>query len=147
MGLQPDGRTIVWRLHLRAAPAEVYQMLASPAGRRRFWAASAEEADDTIAFRFTNGQTLAGRILEREPPARFALSYFGNSRVAFDLAPDGQGGTDLQLTETGVPDSETLENLPGWVSVLLALKAAVDFGVDLRNHHPARQWEQGYVDV
>lgn len=63
------------------------------------------------------------------------------------LQPDGQGGTDLQLTETGVPESETLENLPGWVSVLLALKAAVDFGVDLRNHHPARQWEQGYVDV
>jgi uncharacterized protein YndB with AHSA1/START domain len=147
MGLQPDGRTILWRLHLRAAPAEVYQLLASPAGRRRFWAASAEEADGIIAFQFTNGQRLAGRILERRPPTRFALSYFGNSRVDFELAPDGQGGTDLQLTETGVPPSDTLENLPGWVSVLLALKAAVDFGVDLRNHDPARQWEQGYVDV
>jgi hypothetical protein len=38
-------------------------------------------------------------------------------------------------------------NLAGWVSVLLALKAAVDFGVDLRNSDPARRWEDGYVDV
>jgi hypothetical protein len=32
------------------------------------------------------------------------------------------------------------------VSVLLALKAAADFGVDLRNHDPARTWWQGYCD-
>lgn len=122
-------------------------MLASPAGRKRFWAASAEEVDGVIAFQFTNGQALACRILERNPPGRFALSYFGDSRVVFDLTPDGQGGTDLELTETAVPAGEVLENLPGWVSVLLGLKAAVDFGVDLRNHHPTRQWEQGYIDV
>jgi hypothetical protein len=34
----------------------------------------------------------------------------------------------------------------GWVSVLLALKAAVDFGVDLRNHDPERTWSTGFVD-
>jgi hypothetical protein len=34
----------------------------------------------------------------------------------------------------------------GWVSVLLALKAAADFGVDLRNHDAARTWAQGYCD-
>jgi hypothetical protein len=122
-------------------------MLATGEGRRRFWAVSAEEADGTIAFRFANGQRLDARIIERRPPTRFALSYFGNSTVAFDLAAVGEGGTDLLLTETGVPELETLENLPGWVSVLLGLKAAVDFGIDLRNHDPARQWEQGYVDV
>jgi hypothetical protein len=90
MGLQSDGRTIVWEAALCAAPAEVYQMLASPTGRRRFWAASAEEADGAIAFQFTNGQTLTGRILERQPPARFALSYFGNSQVASILRPMGR---------------------------------------------------------
>ena len=146
MGLTPDGH-IVWRLHLRTAPAEVYRMLATAEGRRRFWAVSAEEADGTIAFRFANGQRLDARIIELRPPTRFALSYFGNSTVAFDLAAVGEGGTDLLLTETGVPELEMLENLPGWVSVLLGLKAAVDFGIDLRNHDPARQWEQGYVDV
>jgi hypothetical protein len=32
------------------------------------------------------------------------------------------------------------------VSVLLALKAAVDFSVDLRNHDAGRTWCSGYVD-
>lgn len=147
MGLDADGRTIVWRIHLHSAPAVVYDLLASAEGRRRFWAARADETEGIIEFRFTNGQTVAGRVLERRPPARFALTYFGNSTVEFDLAADGRGGTDLRLTETGVPPGEALDNLPGWVSVLLGLKAAADFGIDLRNHDPTRQWEQGYVDV
>jgi len=32
------------------------------------------------------------------------------------------------------------------VSVLLALKAVADFGVDLRNHDRRRSWTAGYVD-
>jgi hypothetical protein len=28
----------------------------------------------------------------------------------------------------------------------MALKAAADFGVDLRSHDPARTWDQGFVD-
>jgi predicted nucleic acid-binding Zn ribbon protein len=32
------------------------------------------------------------------------------------------------------------------VSVLMALKAAVDFSVDLRNHDPDRTWDHGYVE-
>lgn len=31
------------------------------------------------------------------------------------------------------------------VSVLLALKAAADFGVDLRNHDRERTWRKGYA--
>lgn len=31
--------------------------------------------------------------------------------------------------------------------MLLALKAAVDFAIDLRSHDPGRTWEHGYVDV
>jgi hypothetical protein len=30
--------------------------------------------------------------------------------------------------------------------VLLSLKAAVDFGVDLRTHDNNRHWDLGYVD-
>jgi hypothetical protein len=29
---------------------------------------------------------------------------------------------------------------------LLALKAAADFGIDLRNHDRQRTWREGYVD-
>jgi len=45
-------------------------------------------------------------------------------------------------------DDEELrrEMIPGWVSVLMAMKAAVDFGVDLRNHDPKRSWQQGFAD-
>jgi hypothetical protein len=30
--------------------------------------------------------------------------------------------------------------------MIMALKAAVDFGVDLRAHDPERTWENGYVN-
>jgi uncharacterized protein YndB with AHSA1/START domain len=147
MGLEPDRRTIRWKLHLTSPPERVYQAVATPQGRARFWAVTAEELDGTIDFRFRNGQRIEGRVLERAPPRRFVATYFGGSRVEFDFTSDGRGGTDLTLTESGIPEAELLDNLPGWVSVLLSLKAAVDHGVDLRNADPSRQWEQGYVDV
>ena len=34
----------------------------------------------------------------------------------------------------------------GWVSVLMAMKAALDYGVDLRNHDIERTWMKGYAD-
>lgn len=146
MGLEPDG-TIRWRIHLRSAPATVYALLATDAGRARFWAKRTVETGDAVRFEFGNGQLVDCAVLERTPPRRFALSYFGGSRVTFSLAADGASGTDLELAEQGVPEGERLDNLAGWVSVLLALKAAADFGVDLRNDDPARRWEDGYIDV
>jgi uncharacterized protein YndB with AHSA1/START domain len=146
MGLEPDG-TIRWRIHLRSAPEAVYALLATDAGRARFWAQRTIEAGDAVRFEFANGQAVESIVLEREPPRRFALTYFAGSRVVFNLAPDGAGGTDLELVERGVPEGERLDNLAGWVSVLLALKAAADFGIDLRNDDRAKRWEDGYVDV
>lgn len=131
---------------MKAAPAAVYDLIATPSGRRRFWAESAEERDGTIEFRFSNGAAWRGRVLERDRPRHFAVEYFGGSRVAFQLSDDGDGGTDLTLTETGVAPAEWAENHAGWVSVLLALKAVADFGADLRNHDPARSWDAGFVD-
>ena len=137
---------VSWRVHLTSPPAAVYDLLASAAGRRRFWAESAEERDGVIEFRFSNGAVWRGQVLDREPPRRFAVEYFGGSHATFECAADGAGGTDLTLTETGIAAAEWDENRAGWVSVLLALKAAADFGVDLRNHDPARTWEAGFVD-
>ena len=45
-----------------------------------------------------------------------------------------------------LPESEMEETIAGWGSVLMALKAAVDHAVDLRNHDPERTWDQGYFD-
>lgn len=140
-------RTITWKVHLSSSPAEVYRFLATPSGRRAFWAESAEEQDDEIEFRFSNGTVLVSRILSADPGREFSLSYFDATTVTFRLQEDGGGGTDLVLTEEGVSEASWTENRPGWVSVLLSLKAAADHGVDLRNHDPERSWESGYVDV
>jgi hypothetical protein len=133
-------------VHLRSPPAAVYDLIATSPGRSRFWAESAEERDGFIEFRFSGGAEWRGRVLERTAPQRFAVEYFGGSRAIFECNDDGAGGTDLMLTESGISPQEWSDNYAGWVSVLLALKAAADFGVDLRNHDPRRSWENGFVD-
>ena len=137
---------ITWRLHLHAPPAQVYALLATDLGRARFWAERTEEREGAVHFIFPNGYEWAGRILAADPPRRFVIDYIGHSTAAFELAGDGAGGTDLTLTDSGVPPEDHAEVTAGWVSVLLALKAAADFGVDLRGHDPARTWDQGYAD-
>lgn len=137
---------VEWRIHLRSEREAVYAMLATADGRESFWAESAPEEDGVIAFRFPNGESLRAHVIEATPPERFVLSYFGGSRVELRLATTGSGGTELTLRESGLDPETGAENRAGWVSVLLALKAAVDFGVDLRNHDPARTWDDGYVD-
>ena len=120
--------------------------LAASSGR--FWAVSAPERDGpTIEFHFHNGATLSSRVLEAMPPSRFRITYFDDSVVTFELMADGEGGTDVLLTESGVPEQTRVANNAGWVSVLLAIKAAAEHGVDLRNHDPQRTWDRGYVDV
>ncbi len=146
MSFQPDPQKIQWRLHLRSSITEVYRVLSTDRGRAGFWAESAVEQNGIIHFVFPNGFKWHGRILTAEPPTDFSVEYIGNSIVTFQLNDDGPSGTDLVLTDTGVPEEYRAEVIAGWVSVLMALKAAVDFNVDLRNHDPARNWDQGYVE-
>jgi uncharacterized protein YndB with AHSA1/START domain len=144
----PQTPPIIWRIRLRSAPDVVFAAIDRPEGRRRFWAESAEEvAPGVVEFRFASGQRWRGRVLERVPPSRFSITYFQDSVATFELRPDAAGGTELSLTERGVPPDAWQDNHAGWVTVLLTLKAAVDFGIDLRNGDPHRTWEAGYVDV
>ncbi len=62
-----------WRLHLRSAPEQVYEMLATDAGRQQFWAESAVEENGHILFTFPGGYQWRGRILEASPPTRFSV--------------------------------------------------------------------------
>jgi len=146
MNFRDHDSPIQWSLHLQSAPGKVYRMLASDEGRARFWAESAVEQDGHIHFLFPNGQSWQGEILAQRPPHFFRVVYLGGSIVTFALETDGASGTDLTLTDEGVPDEYRCEVIAGWVSVLMALKAAADFGVDLRNHDPRRTWEQGFAD-
>jgi hypothetical protein len=124
----------------------VFDMLATSDGRMRFWAESAEQSGKEIAFVFPDGSFHRGLVLEASPPSRFAIEYVGGTRTTFDLTSDGGGGTDLTLTDEDVRPEWFDETNAGWVSVLMALKAAVDYGVDLRNHDAERTWDQGFVD-
>ena len=122
----------------------MWELLATDEGRAQFWAESASERDGAITFSFPNGEEATGRVLEAEAPTHFAVEYFG-SPATFELAPDGARGTDLTLVQE-VDDAWHAEVNAGWVSVLMSLKAAVDHGIDLRNHDARRTWSQGYCD-
>lgn len=139
------GGPIRWRMHLPVPPAVVFDGLNSDEGRASFWAESAVERDGTIEFRFINGFAFRSRILERDPPRVLAIDYIG-AVARFELVSDGEGGTDLLLTHTGVPIEEWNEVHAGWLNVLFPLKAWLGHRVDLRNHDPARSWDQGYAD-
>jgi uncharacterized protein YndB with AHSA1/START domain len=141
---EPAG-PIRWRLHLPVPPERVFAALDTDAGRASFWAESAVERDGAIEFTFVNGERTLSRIVRREPPRVFALDYFG-ATARFELTPDGRGGTDLLLTQEGVPAAEWNEVHAGWLNVLFPLKAWLAHGVDLRNHDATRSWEQGYAD-
>lgn len=143
--MNAPGGPIRWRLHLPLAPERVFDALDSADGRACFWAEAAPESDGGIDFVFANGLRHRARIVERVRPARFALDYFG-AVARFELAADGRGGTELLLVHEGVGAADWHETHAGWLNVLLPLKAWLVFGVDLRNHDPARSWDQGYAD-
>jgi uncharacterized protein YndB with AHSA1/START domain len=143
---QNDPSIIRWKLHINSSPQAVFEKLTTDGGRASFWAESAFERDEIIRFVFPNGAEWQGRILEKEPFRTFKVEYYGSSLTTFELEPDGAGGTDLTLTDQGAPPEDRTEVIAGWVSVLMALKASVDFGIDLRNHDPRRTWDDGFVE-
>ena len=145
MSFQPEPGRIRWRVHFQSPPEEVYRALSTDEGRASFWAESAVEREGVIEFEILGYPPFQGRILQRDPPRAFVIEYSG-SRVTFHLKGDGDGGTDLELLAEDVDASLRWEMTAGWVSVLLAMKAAVDFGVDLRNHDESRTWQTGYAD-
>lgn len=140
-----DTDPIVWRIHTKADPGEVYRLLDTDSGRASFWAESARERNNTIHFEFINGVRTQARIIDREPSQRWSIEYFG-STAKFELSEAEDGGTDLTITNDGVHPEDQSEVMAGWLNVLFPLKAAVDHGIDLRNHDPSRTWERGYVD-
>jgi uncharacterized protein YndB with AHSA1/START domain len=146
MAFQEDPQVIRWRLQLKSPMTKVYEALSTNAGRASFWAESAIEWDGMIHFVFPNKVTWNAPVLHAIPPRYFAVQYIGDSEVVFTLKEDGRGGTDLLLTDRGVPAENRTEVIAGWVSVLMTLKAYLDFDVDLRAHDETRHWDMGYVE-
>lgn len=136
---------IDWRVHFAASPEAVWEAWTTDAGRERFWAERSSGGEGGFDLGFVNGEAIRVALVEARAPELLVFHYFGGSTVRIELAPDGSGSCDLRLREEGAP--EPLANYAGWVSVLLACKAAVDFAIDLRSRDPARSWDEGYVDV
>lgn len=145
MSFQFEAGVIRWKVHFRSPPEKVFEVLATDAGRARYWAEAAPEVDGVITFHILNYEPFSGRILSRREPSLFKLEYFGTI-VEFSLTGDGRNGTDLSLVATEVDESIRMEMIAGWVSVLMAMKATVDHDVDLRNHDKSRAWGNGYAD-
>lgn len=51
------------------------------------------------------------------------------------------------MTESEAPRLSRLDQLPGSVSVLVVLKVAADFSIDLGHHDRMRTFDYGYVHV
>ena len=125
-----------WKVHFKSAPSEVYRALSTPLGRSRFWADSAKEADGLIHFVLPGDRIDDSRIERAVKDQLYAVRYFGRL-LTFALTPDPEtNGTDLTLTYQS--PAATDADSATWVSLLLRLKASVDFGVDLRNHDNSR---------
>lgn len=86
------------------------------------------------------------KVYERSRPRRFAFEFLDDSKVVFDIEPDGKGGTALTMTNSGLPMKDILDMTPGWVGILMNLKSVTDHSLDLRHRDPYRNWERGYVE-
>lgn len=137
---------INWKVHFSSPIEKVYEALTTDEGRKTFWAENTLEKNGYIEFSILNYEKYRSKVLAKNGKDIFEIVYFG-TQVKFQLrtTPD-DNGTDLILTAITDNDDVKNEMTAGWVSVLLAMKAAVDFGVDLRNHNPDRVWENGFAD-
>ncbi len=142
----PEPGVIRWRVHLKAAPERVYALISTDDGRSRFWVEKTVEKGDVIHWTFKPGVGASMKVFEKSPPRKFAFEFFDDSRVTFDVEPDGKGGTDLTMTNSNLPEKDIPDMTPGWVGILMNLKAVVDHSIDLRNLDSARSGEQGFVE-
>ncbi len=139
-------KPVEWKVFLKSPRERVFEFLTTDQGRTKFWAESAIEAEGCIRFKFTDGRQYKAHIIEQSFPDTFALEYF-HSLLIFHLADYGNNhGTDLVLINKNIPESKFKQVETSWISFLMALKSAVDFGIDIRSHDPRKNWSCKYID-
>lgn len=143
--MNSEYQKITWKIHCASPTEKIFHLLNSNEGRKSFWAESAEEINGYIHFSFSTGQTYIGKVVRRVPNTEYSIDYF-DTLVTFQLSNSKDKGTDLTMINENVPANEYEETKAGWVSVLLALKAFSDFGIDIRNHSKEKNWDTGFVD-
>ena len=138
-----DHKKVCWRLALRSPIDKAFAMLATDEGREAFWAETSRQDGNSLHLTFSMGVQTEATITACDAPERFELDYFG-APTSFHL--ERHDGATLLTLEADVPEDDFIDVHAGWVSVLMALKAACDLDIDLRNHDRELSWEAGFVD-
>ena len=136
-------KTVSWRILCPADIEDVFDLLATDSGRCRFWCETSRTNGRNVIMTFPNGEESEVELISVERPSSIAMLYFG-ARTRFELSHI-DGGCVVKL-EAEVPQIEFDEVNAGWVSVLMNLKAAAGFGIDLRNHNARFCWANGFAD-
>jgi len=85
------GGSTVWRLSPASPPERVFELLDTDEGRVRFWAERSRTVPGGFELEFSGGLTGQVEVVEREPPARMAIRYFG-ADAELELTPREDGG-------------------------------------------------------
>jgi len=136
--LLPREHRVTRVLHLKAAPERVWGLV-SEHGKDPAWRAEVaetvrladREGQPVWEDRYRNGQRIAYRTLEAQPPARLVRRIVDQERYGgtwtYELAPEGTG-TRLRITEdgwVGVPFRVLARVVIGHATVLERYQAAL----------------------
>jgi uncharacterized protein YndB with AHSA1/START domain len=119
------------------APVDlVYDMLTDAALLTEWMAVSADvdhRPDGAFRWVYENGDVVAGRFLQLEPPRRLVLAYGWERPVERGIPPgstvveivleDDRGSTLLRLVHRGLPPGELESHRHGWEFFLGRLKS------------------------
>jgi hypothetical protein len=135
-----------WRVNLSAPRELLFDLLTPDLESDPYRASTIGQFDGENGWIAPEGAHLKNATLDLLPPRRIVANYAGGGVATLDLTDDGRGGTDLRLTDIGQVAEDRTELVAGWVSMLLALKASVDFSIDLRDHDHRTFWTGAYVE-
>ena len=119
-----------YELTIGAPPEVVYELLTERAGLLEWLAVEAEiepRPGGRVAWTHANGQRVAGRILEIDPPHRLSFTYGwegnaavgpGQTVVEIELTEPARDHTLLRLVHRDLPESERDAHLSGWAYFL-----------------------------
>ncbi len=127
-----DVNVITFRRSLNAAPERVWEALTTGDGLMSWLAVSASvdgREGGAVEIEFDDDQKVSGTITRWEPTSNFAHTWIINGEVESDLQyslTPTDGGTDLTLIHTGLPDETCGGYTPGWHAFTSRLAARLD---------------------
>ncbi|QBE47888.1 SRPBCC domain-containing protein [Leucobacter triazinivorans] len=133
-------------------PAEVYEAVADPAILSRYFTTGGAEGrlEPGVAVQWDFADfpgAFPVRVLEARAPERIVLRWDGDpattqetdgTEVAFEFRPVGDGArTEVRVTErawrpTDAGAEAAFGNCMGWTGMLAAMKAWLEYGINLR---------------